>query len=77
LATIKEKSAQLVRATKRVYDFVEKGGDIKSPEAVPVALEMVERYADLAKDFGDQILKSVKKPGCATGSQKGWRTNVS
>jgi hypothetical protein len=77
MATIKEKAGRLALATKKVYDFVEKGGDIKSPEAVPVALEMVERYADLAKDFGGQILKSIKKPGCEIGSPKGWRTNVS
>jgi hypothetical protein len=67
MATIKEKSVRLALATKRVYDFVEKGGDIKSPEAVPVAVEMVERYADLAKEFGDEILKSIKGPRVAEG----------
>jgi hypothetical protein len=65
MATIKEKSVRLAMATKSVYDFVEKGGDIKSPEAIPVAVEMVERYADLAKEFGEGILKSIKRPGVA------------
>jgi hypothetical protein len=77
MLTIKEKSARLASATKKVYDYIEKGGDIKSPTAIPVAVEMVERYADLAKEFGDGILKAIKKPGCDVEPPKGWRGDAS
>jgi hypothetical protein len=62
MPTVKEKTARLALATKKVYDFLDEGGDIKSPEAVPIALAMVERYADVAKDLGDEIVKSITAP---------------
>ena len=62
MATIKEKSARLEAAREKVEAFVAAGGDLKSKEAVPVGLELVEACADLAKDFGYEILKPMKKP---------------
>jgi hypothetical protein len=62
MVTLKEKTLRLASATRKLYDFLEKGGAIKSREAVPVAQELVEKYADLAKEFGCEILKSIKPP---------------
>jgi hypothetical protein len=62
MATIPEKTARLEAARKNVEAFVAKGGDLKSPAAVPVGLELVNAFADLAKDFGYEILKPMKKP---------------
>ena len=62
MATIQEKTARLETARKNVEAFVGAGGDLKSKEAVPVGLELVNAFADLAKDFGYEILKPMKKP---------------
>jgi hypothetical protein len=62
MPTTKEKTARLVIAAKKLHDFLELGGNIKSRKAVPIALELVEKYADLAKEFGDEILRSLKIP---------------
>jgi hypothetical protein len=62
MATIKEKTARLEAARKKVEEFVAAGGDLQSKEAVPVGMELVEACADLAKDFGYEILKPIKKP---------------
>ncbi|HUN61500.1 MAG TPA: hypothetical protein VMU53_05910 [Candidatus Sulfotelmatobacter sp.] len=63
MATILEKTARLEVARKKVEAFVAAGGDLKSKEAVPVGLELVNALADLAEDFGYEILKPIKKPG--------------
>jgi hypothetical protein len=62
MATIQEKSARLEAARKKVEDFVAAGGDLKSKEAVPVGMEFVNAFADLAKEFGYEILKPLNKP---------------
>jgi hypothetical protein len=60
MATIQEKTARLEAARKKVEAFVAAGGDLKSADAVPVALELVDACADLAKDFGYEILKPIR-----------------
>jgi hypothetical protein len=60
MVTIQEKTARLEAARKKVEEFVAAGGDLKSKEAVPVGLELVNAFADLAKDFGHEILKPLK-----------------
>jgi hypothetical protein len=62
MATIEEKTARLEAAGKKVEAFVAAGGDLKSPEAALVGLEIVNACADIAKDFGYEILKPIKKP---------------
>jgi len=62
MATIQEKTARLEAARQKVEAFVAAGGDLKSREAAPVGLELVNACADLAKDFGHEILKPLKKP---------------
>jgi hypothetical protein len=63
MATIQEKTARLEAARKNVEAFVAKGGELASKEGFPVGLEFVEAFADVAKEFGYEILKPVKKPG--------------
>jgi hypothetical protein len=46
-----------------VEEFVAAGGDLTSKEAVPVGIEFVQAFADLAKEFGYNILKPIGKPG--------------
>jgi hypothetical protein len=43
-----------------VEDFVERGGDLKSPEAVPLGMELLRAFDDLAIEFGHGVLKSTK-----------------
>lgn len=59
-AIIREKTAKLERVKAKVQDFVDRGGDLKSTEALPLGLEMVQAYDDLAKEFGEGILKPIK-----------------
>ena len=36
------------------------GGDLKSKEAVPLGLELVSAFNEVAKEFGQEILKPQK-----------------
>ena len=60
MATIEEKRARLAAAQQKVQEFIDAGGDLKSSAAVPVGLEFVKAFADLAKEFGYEILKPIK-----------------
>jgi hypothetical protein len=62
MATIQEKTARLEAARRNVEVFVAAGGDLMSSDAVPIGIELVNACADLAKDFGYEILKPIKKP---------------
>jgi hypothetical protein len=62
VATIQEKTARLETARKKVEAFVAAGGDLKSPEAVPLGLELLQAFDEVAKEFGPGILKPIKKP---------------
>ncbi len=61
MATMQEKSDRLKAARERLEAFVSAGGDLKSYEAIPAGMEFVNAFADLAKDFGYEILKPIKK----------------
>ncbi|MGC1225363.1 MAG: hypothetical protein WA859_02695 [Candidatus Sulfotelmatobacter sp.] len=58
---IREKTIRLDVIRERVQQFVDGGGDLKSPDAVPLGLEFVHAFNDLAKEFGYEILKPIKK----------------
>jgi len=62
MATLKEKTARLAAAKKKVDEFVAAGGDLGSKEAVPVGMEFVQAFADVAKDLGYDVLKPIQKP---------------
>jgi hypothetical protein len=62
MASLEEKSARLKAAKQKVDEFVAGGGDLGSKAAVPVGIEFVEAFADVAKEFGYEILKPTKKP---------------
>lgn len=59
--TIEEKTARLESVKEKVKQFVDNGGDLKSLEAVPLGLELIHAYNDLAKEFGYEILKPIEK----------------
>jgi hypothetical protein len=53
--TIQEKTTRLAAAREKVRRFVDGGGDLKSAEAVPVGMEFIEAFAELAKEFGPEV----------------------
>lgn len=62
MTTIREKITRVASINKRVEEFVEDGGDLKSPDAVPLGMELINTLDDLAKEFGYELLKPIKKP---------------
>ena len=62
MATIQEKNARLKVAREKVEAFVAGGGDLASKAGMPLGLEFVQAFADVAKEFGYDILKPVAKP---------------
>jgi hypothetical protein len=62
MPSIDQKTARLKVAKQKVDEFVAAGGDIGSKSAVPVGLEFVYAFADLAEEFGHKILKPIEKP---------------
>jgi hypothetical protein len=57
MATIQEKTARLEAARKKVEAFVAVGVDLKSADAVPLGIEFMDACADLAEDFGYEIVE--------------------
>jgi len=57
MATIQEKTARLEAARKKVEALVEAGVDLKSADAVPLGIEFMDACADLAEDFGYEIIE--------------------
>jgi hypothetical protein len=57
MPTMKEKTARLKAATEKVQEFVNKGGDIKSPEAAPLGVELMLAANEVGKDLGYELLK--------------------
>lgn len=62
MATLEEKTERLRVAREKVEEFVAAGGDIKSPEAVPLGMELVLAANEVGIELGYNILKPVKKP---------------
>jgi hypothetical protein len=61
VATIRQRLKHAEAALQRVEAFVAAGGDLKSQAATPVWLEFLSAFADVAKQFGYDIAKPVKK----------------
>ena len=59
MPTIQEKTARLEAARIKVEEFVAAGGDLKSPAAAPLGLELIKAADELGREFGHEILKPV------------------
>jgi hypothetical protein len=57
MATVDEKTARLNSAHNKMEAFLAAGGKLGSPQSIPVGLEFVNAFADLAKEFGYNLLK--------------------
>jgi hypothetical protein len=57
MATIQERTARLEATRKKAEAFVAVGGDLKSADAVPLGIEFMDACADLAEDFGYEIIE--------------------
>lgn len=55
-ATIAQKTARLERARLAIEQFVACGGDIRSPEAAPLGVELAYAFDDLGREFGWRLL---------------------
>jgi hypothetical protein len=62
MATLEEKTERLRVAQEKVEAFIAAGGDIKSPEAAPLGMELVLAANEVGTELGYNILKPVKKP---------------
>ncbi len=60
MATLKEKTERLRLAKEKVEAFIAAGGNIKSPEAVPLGMELVLAADEVGKELGYNILKPIK-----------------
>ena len=62
MPSTRAKTARLQQATANAQAFLDAGGDLKSAATVPIGLELIHAYDELAKEFGEPILKSVERP---------------
>ncbi len=58
---IQQKTARLKGVLLKVEAFVTAGGDLKSPTAIPDGMDLVNAFAELAEEFGYEILKSIRE----------------
>jgi hypothetical protein len=61
MPTTLEKLARLEDVRAMVESFLERGGDLKSREAVPLGMEFVHAFDDLAREFGQLIFMPLDK----------------
>lgn len=61
MATLRQTFKRAATALERVESFVAAGGDLKSEAATTVGLDFMSSFADVAKQFGYQVPKPVKK----------------
>jgi hypothetical protein len=59
-AIIQQKTARLAAVLQKVEAFVAAGGDLKSPAAFLDGWELVDAFAELAGEFGYEVLMSVR-----------------
>jgi hypothetical protein len=45
----------------KAEEFVAAGGDLKSIDAVPLSIEMIEAWNDLSIEFGHPTVKGIKE----------------
>jgi DNA-directed RNA polymerase subunit RPC12/RpoP len=57
---MKQKTARLEAAGRRAEAFVATGGDLKSPEAGPLGVELAEALNEVGKELGYEILKKIE-----------------
>ena len=60
-AAIHQKAARLEAARTKLQQFMDGGGNLKSPEAAPLGVEFLHAYDDLAREFGYEILKPINQ----------------
>jgi hypothetical protein len=48
---LQQKTARLEAAKLKVQQFLDNGGDLKSKEVVPIGVEFIEAFNDLAREF--------------------------
>ena len=60
-AIIQQKRARLEAVLQKIEAFVTAGGDLKSPTAIPDGMEFVNALAELAEEFGCEILKAISE----------------
>jgi len=51
MPSTQEKATRLQQATTKAQAFLVAGGDLKSAAAVPIGLELIHAYDELAKEF--------------------------
>lgn len=61
MATIQEKLARLENIKARIEMLVASGIELNSPEAVPIGVEFITAFDDLAQEFGHKILVPLEK----------------
>jgi hypothetical protein len=61
MATIKQILKRAKTELQRVEQFVAAGGDLKSQAATTVGLDFMSAFSDVAKQFGYEVSKPVKK----------------
>jgi hypothetical protein len=66
----KAKNARLERARIKAEGFVAAGGDLKSEEAVPLAMELIKAFNEVSTLFGHPILAPLNKGQTPRGPPK-------
>jgi len=61
MASVRQKLKRLEATIRKVDDFVAAGGDLKSPAATPVWMDLMGAFERVAEQFGYEIPKPVKK----------------
>jgi hypothetical protein len=61
MATIQEKLARLEDIKTRIEVMVASGVDLNSPQAVPLGVEFIKAFDELAQEFGHKILVPLDK----------------
>lgn len=61
MAAVRQKLKRLGAAIQKVDEFAAAGGDLKSQAAAPVWMDLLGGFASIAREFGYELGKPVKK----------------
>ncbi len=61
MASTRQKVKRLEATTQKVEAFVAAGGELRSPAATPVWMDLMAAFEDIANEFGYEIAKPMKK----------------
>jgi len=61
MAELQDKFLRLRVAIKRLEEYTGAGLPQRSPECFEITQELVEAFADLMKEFGHEVLASLKR----------------